>query len=744
LQKPTQTDRRTFLKLSGAGLAVLASHSAWADIASTGLPTRRSPTAPVILRSSQLEVVIDGKDALPYEYRLHPSGARMRGEDFGKSIQAVICNRERWEFSGLPVVAASVDATRNQADFRLQVADGTKPAAGFVLRYRIDGATVHITLEDIQESQGYEFIQLVLPCLVTVREEDGNAWLAHGDTGGSLAFLKEAAPGHLAPNRFWGNVAATLPVVMLGTDRAMCVQEVTAFMDGTELSVIGADGYRRGCMGTTQTHRVNGSLCYDMNTGTSDTLACGNRQTPNLLVEQNPSCRLDFIATSTESLDWMDGAELVRDRMPKIPTQYYDSKLIYGIRCDEPRFEKPGATFAQCEELIHTISALTGNWPQVVHLWGWQYRGKDTGYPAVAEVNKRLGTYDDLMQLMENARKYNCTVTFSDNYDDAYKSSPAWDPNYIARRPDGELWESRNWTGENSYIMGLAKYMKGPGVERVRYTCEHYKLRETTHVDVLAYYPIRNDWDPAEPASGIKNLFDGRYKVLQEFAKYGVDVSSEALRYAFLGKISYFWNMAEPTACPFDGKPIPLVSTIYRHSAIWGEGARNRSNAERILSMLFYNACQHPYTGTNSQYGDITDIFYLMMVPWFKVYNRKMESFRREGERTVIGLEGNAQIDLDWQNKNYKVNLDGVEVARTGSITCPLGSDRIAFYRIQAGDLSIPLPKGWRAEEISARLLTSEAPQAINAIVDSGVIKISVPPRQPVIVYRSAAGAAAE
>src|SRR5207237_7441732 len=94
----------------------------------------------------------------------------------------------------------------------------------------------------------------------------------------------------------------------------------------------------------------------------------------------------------------------------------------------------------------------------------------------------------------EKAKAYNCIATLSDNYDDAYRSSPAWDEKIIARRPDGELWESRNWTGENSYIIGLAKYMDGPGMERVRYTCERYKLPKTTHVDVLSYFSIRNDW----------------------------------------------------------------------------------------------------------------------------------------------------------------------------------------------------------------------------------------------------------
>ena len=64
---------------------------------------------------------------------------------------------------------------------------------------------------------------------------------------------------------------------------------------------------------------------------------------------------------------------------------------------------------------------------------------------------------------------------------------------------------------------------------------------QTTHVDVLSYYAIRNDWDPAHPASGIRNLEAGRYRVLDEYRKRGIDVSSEALRYPMIGHISSFW-----------------------------------------------------------------------------------------------------------------------------------------------------------------------------------------------------------
>jgi hypothetical protein len=510
-------------------------------------------------------------------------------------------------------------------------------------------------------------------------------------------------------------------------------------MDETTLAVEEEPGSRRASLGTNKIHRVNGSLSYDMNTGQGTPRIFGNQETPNLLVGQKSSCRLDFITRSDHPMDWLDGAKAVRRRMPARPTRFYDNKLIYGIHCDEPKFAKPQATFEQCEKIIAEVAALIDHSPQVVHLWGWQYRGKDTGYPAVAEVNPRAGAYESLMRLMENARKSNCTVTFSDNYDDAYKSSPAWDPKFIARRPDGELWESRNWTGENSYILGLAKYMNGPGKARVQYTCERYRLRETIHVDVLSYYPIRNDWDRALPASGIKNLFEGRYKILEAFANLGIDVSSEALRYAFIGKISCFWHMPTPAPCPFGGRPIPLLPTIYRQSALWGEAGRNHGLIDRILNMLFYNMCPHLSIDANTAPEDITDLFYLMMVPWFRLHSRKLESFRREGERVVIGLEGDCRIDLDWKSKTYKVRIDGVDVASDGSTYCPLGKERVAFYSTTANELSFPLPGEWRQDRLRGRALSREGTQPAVVAVHGRTMTVQVPARQAVIVDQNAA-----
>ena len=734
-----EMERRGFLKLGGIGAAGLASGGLWNFWAAESFAAeRQAPVGRLILQSPSMRIVLDAKEGLPYEYQF-AAGRHIAGEFFGHKIKVTVCDRSAWTFQSPEVLPSGNKTGPGQVDFLFSVHQDSKPAVQFAIRYQLSGATFRVTLENVREFGSFELIELVLPCLAAVREEDSGAWLAHGEDGGSLVALSDAKRGDFPPNRFWGNVMASLPVVMIGTGQAACVQETTAFMDYTLLAVAGDPGHRRGFFGTVQRHRVNGSLCYDMNTGSVTPRNCGNKQTPNLLIGQKPSCRIDFLLPpeGKTTVDWLDAARLVRSRMPQLPTHYYDRKFVYGIRCDEPKFEKPAATFQQCGQLIREVASLTDGSPQIAHLWGWQYRGKDTGYPAVAAVNSRIGGLDELRHLLAEGPTHNCRVTFSDNYDDAYRSSPAWDPAIIARRPDGELWESRNWTGENSYIIGLAKYMAGPGPERVRFTCQHYGLQETIHVDVLSYFTIRNDWDPEHPASGIKDLFEGRYRVIEEFKKYGVDVSSEALRYAAIGKISFFWYIASQKPCPFGGTPIPLQPMIYRKSALWGQGSVRGELIDHIMNTLFYNGAMHLILRGDIDRKEIADIYYLNLLPWFNVSGRNIESFRREDSRTTIGLEGNSRIEQDWSANTYSVNIGGTEIARNLATFCQLDSARIAFYSYNEQELSAPLPGTWRSSEASAVALSPEKAEAFPVRIEERTIHAEVPARTPVVVYRN-------
>ena len=686
------------------------------------------------LRSSQLEAALDRDTALPVEFRLS-NQAVIHGAEPGRAVSATVYREATHHFDQIAVRPRAVAATATRADFHFDI-----EAASFDLRYELQGSAVFVSLEAIREHPGFQLIEVGTPDLATVREEDGGGWLAHGESGGNLIELAQAKPGRLPPNRFWFGVAVTLPVVMIGTSRALCVEEVTALMDTTELSVEGGSGRRRVELGTIAVHRENGSLSWDMNADPGKPLIAGNDRTPNLLVEQRPVARLDFAGDfdGNGAVDWLDGAKIVRARMPEIPSRYYEGRLPYNVHVDQPGWDAPHMTFEAAARLVRQVAMLTAYAPQDVYLWGWQFRGKDTGYPAVNEVNARAGGLEGLKKLIADGRTVNANVSFSDNYDDAYKSSPAWDARFVARRPDGELWESRNWTGENSYILGLAKYMAGPGLARVRETCRQYPVKDTYLIDVLSYYPIRNDWDPAHPASGIKNLTEGRYKVLEEFKKCGLDIVSEQLRYAFIGKNSVNDNGPTGGNSPFGGVPIPLVATIYRHSAIWGLSGQAFHQAPEVYS-LFYNG--HEFFGGPETAEHYAELYYSEMLPWFQVHNRDVESYRREGDRSVIGLAGDAVIDLDWKTNRYSVAIRGVEIARDGDTFCPVGNDRIAFYSKKGGKLSAPVPAGWNPEAVGALALYPDRAEEAAVSLLAGRVTVEVPPARPIMVFRDAAGA---
>jgi hypothetical protein len=125
------------------------------------------------------------------------------------------------------------------------------------------------------------------------------------------------------------------------------------------------------------------------------------------------------------------------------------------------------------------------------------------------------------------------------------------------------------------------------------------------------------------------------------------------------------------------------------------------------------------------------------MVPWFKVSQRNIESFRREGERIIIGLEGGSHIDLDETEKTYSVTVDGAEVARNGSTFCPLDGSRIVFYSTKAADLMAPLPRRWDAAKVSATVLSVDKREEYPVKVEQGMIKISIAAQRPIIVASS-------
>jgi hypothetical protein len=109
-------------------------------------------------------------------------------------------------------------------------------------------------MERVHELPGFEFIEVAIPNLATVREEDGSARLAHGNDGGSVVVLRRSKPNRMPEDRFFGKIAYVLPVAMMGSLRIAAALEVGAFMDGMTVEIAGEPGHRHARIGTIETY----------------------------------------------------------------------------------------------------------------------------------------------------------------------------------------------------------------------------------------------------------------------------------------------------------------------------------------------------------------------------------------------------------------------------------------------------------------------------------------------------------
>lgn len=226
--------------------------------------------------------------------------------------------------------------------------------------------------------------------------------------------------------------------------------------------------------------------------------------------------------------------------------------------------------------------------------------------------------------------------------------------------------------------------------------------------------------------------------MLDEFKKCGLDIVSEQMRYAFIGKNSVNDNGPTGGASPFGGEPIPLAATIYRHSAIWGLSGQAWRQTPEIYT-LFYNG--HEFFGGPETPDHLAAFYYSEMVPWYQVHYKEVESYRREGDRTVIGLASNSSIDIDWKNNRYSVKVNGVEVARDGNTFCPIGADRIAFYSKTGARLSAPLPAGWDAKKIGALALYPDHAEEERISLTGSKVEVDAPAGRPIMVFGDGAAA---
>ncbi|MGB9877437.1 MAG: endo-alpha-N-acetylgalactosaminidase family protein [bacterium] len=380
--------------------------------------------------------------------------------------------------------------------------------------------------------------------------------------------------------------------------------------------------------------------------------------------------------------NWLSAAAWINGRIKGKILPIYKRALVYKIFCDVPQAERPITTFEEALEIIKKIHNLTLGIKQIVYLVGWQYRGHDTGYPAIDKVNERLGGREGLLRLMEEAKKFNAIVSFHDNYDDAYMDSPAWNEDFICRTPQGELVKGGVWAGGQSYIINPKRYVEGGYAKRrVEQTFALYPIKESYHIDVLSAVPLRYSYS-GHTCTG-KESVEYKKRLVEMFKERGVDVSSELVTQPFLGVISFFWHLTSTEDAPWIARHyflneeiIPFVPACIHSKAIYG---------------------QRGYLG-GVRDNDVTkDNWREFMVMTFL---ETLPSLLFSEERIVDFKDGRIIYPSGWWSATDEVFYKGRYIRKGGNVFLPISEKVWLAFSDEGGEVEWELPDDWQGLNI--------------------------------------------
>jgi hypothetical protein len=245
------------------------------------------------------------------------------------------------------------------------------------------------------------------------------------------------------------------------------------------------------------------------------------------------------------AVNWMEAALWHRDHM-RTPSDTYEPRTItYNVILDwvkpvkEPPvgYAPPITSFAETLEIVRSVAKVTGNARQRVTLVGWQFMGHDTGYPALNQVNERVGGLAELQKLVKDAAKYNASIEYHINLDDAYPDSPLFDPSVLQFNREGKpyVWSHQFEGSPPDYRISLTKqFRSGYFQRRVTAFLDMVPVSEGIRLDTFRNCDI--SLGPGEDIGIVSETVYGA-KILDWFTERGIAPLTEGPVDAYYGKL---------------------------------------------------------------------------------------------------------------------------------------------------------------------------------------------------------------
>ncbi len=187
--------------------------------------------------------------------------------------------------------------------------------------------------------------------------------------------------------------------------------------------------------------------------------------------------------------------------------------------------------FDEALQRIKEIDKLTLGIPKLVYLVGWNGLGHDDKFPNWDIFNENLcdkgqEPVEELRKLMQEAQKYNTTVSLHINSNDIYKDSPLWDyceDNDLIDKRNGELYRYAQWQGKDTYLMNFKKSWESgfykEQVDKLLETLPELKSAASIHSDAfLCRWSDQCSYEESQAA---------RRQMIRYWRDCGMDLTSE-------------------------------------------------------------------------------------------------------------------------------------------------------------------------------------------------------------------------
>jgi hypothetical protein len=674
--------------------------------------TRRPAEPAIRLDSGKLRVELSQRQPVVLSYVL-PDGRQLGGDASGYPVRARICRRGDDACQTCLLIDPACFSLRHQgreARYAAEVRHKGALAARFELVFRLEDVTLRVAVENVDEQPGYWLMDVLVPQLVSVRGPAGQ--LIVPTQSGRLVHLDRSAPGRHLVSLNWFEMDLCGAVV---GERCAAAIRTRDWDNQLEARVSGVPGKLVGA------YAVRFALRAE-----------AHAQAARIQAAQNPSVEVAVLASPAGSPPtWVDAAKWLRRDVHGAPNRLYQDTLLYKIFCDSPR-AKDFTTFDEALAVIRQVHQLAPWLKQVVYLVGWQYQGHDTGYPATDQINARLGGIERLRHLAAEAARYNAILSYHDNFDDAYRDSPQWDERLIARDTRGELQKGGVWAGGQSYILAFKKYAAQAGLARVRRTVGQMPVRGSYHIDVLSAVPLRRDYHPQFPES-TRDSLEGKFAIIREFNRQGIDVTSEGFTAPFVGVIGHGWHFWRRDDSVFAGEEaIPFLPMIYHGGpTTYGRGGKKTAtfSQESVLYGASYSTDWNKHTTPQM----MADPIYLIVMPWTYLRDRKMQDYQRVGTLCRVRYDDDTFVEFNETNAQWRVVVDGQTIVENDLAVVAKG-DLVAVYARTARAAVVPLPatmigkrlqvtNAWTGEDLTSRTK-----------VEGKTMRLELPEAEPVFI----------